>query len=77
MSLDELSKGVSVKRRENVQRGQEKTQTFNLVKDKSHKRDQGEAREAGRKLESMVSIGQVISRRKKWSTGSKAAERSR
>lgn len=40
-----------MERREKLQGlgGQEDTQTFSLVKDKSHKRDQGTAREVGRK----------------------------
>lgn len=51
MSPDEISEGVNVERREKLQGlgGQEGTQTFSLVKDKSHKRDQGTEREVGRK----------------------------
>lgn len=51
MSVDEISEGGSVKRREKAQglRGQEGAQTFNLIKDRSHKGGQGAAREIGRK----------------------------
>lgn len=50
-SLDEISKGVNVERQEKVQGlgGREGTQTFSLEKRKSHKGDQGAAREGGRK----------------------------
>lgn len=49
MKLDEISRVV--KRKENVQGlgGHEGTQTFSLVKGKSHKEHQGAARAVGRK----------------------------
>ena len=51
MSLDEVPAGERVETRGKVQRlrGQEDSQTLNLVKDKSHRGDPGAARGAGGK----------------------------